>query len=133
VLHIAVHPVWSARTLSTLASLDALEGDLDAARTQHAEALAIAVTSGHAPTVALVLVGVADLALHQGRPDEAARLLAASVAVRGTPDLANPDAARVADAARAALGEQEFTEAARRGVAASVATAREIAEITLDG
>jgi ATP/maltotriose-dependent transcriptional regulator MalT len=133
VRHITVHPVFSAMSLDSHGYLDALAGDLGSARTKRAEALALAVGSRHAPTVARVLIGVADLALHQGLPHDAARLLAASVAVRGTPDLSSPDAARVAEAARAALGEQEFTEAARRGAAATIETVLEIAAVTLGG
>jgi predicted ATPase/DNA-binding SARP family transcriptional activator len=130
VRHIAVHPVFRAMVLDSLGYLD---GDLDSARARRAEALALAVRSRHRPTVAQVLVGVADLALRQGRPDEAARLLAASTAARGAPDLSDPCAARIENAARAALGEPEFTRAARRGAEATVDTALEIAAVTLGG
>ncbi|HEV8558382.1 MAG TPA: BTAD domain-containing putative transcriptional regulator [Actinophytocola sp.] len=133
VRHIAVHPVWTARALGAHGSLDALAGDLDSARARHAEALRIAVQSGHAPTIAQMLVAVADLALRQGKPGEAARLLAAATAVRGMPDRSNPDVARVAEAARAALGEREFTEAARHGEDATAGTALELAAVTLAG
>ena len=133
VAHIILHPVFIAMNLDSHGYLDALAGDLDSARASRAEALTLAVGSRHAPTVAQVLVGVADLALHQGLPHDAARLLAASVAVRGAPDLSNPDAARVEEAARAALGEREFTEAARSGAEATMDTALEIAAVTLGG
>jgi predicted ATPase/DNA-binding SARP family transcriptional activator len=131
--HIAVHPVFRAMILDSAGQLDALEGDLDAARARRAEALALALRSKHAPTVAAVLVGLADQALRQDRPREAARLLAASVAVRGAPDLSYPDAVRVETAARAALGE-DFAEAARGGADATIETVRDIvAAVTLDG
>jgi predicted ATPase/DNA-binding SARP family transcriptional activator len=133
VRHITVTPVWTARVLAERGSLETMEGDLESARARHAEALAVAVRTAHAPTVAQVLVGVADLALHQGLPEEAARLLAASTAVRGAPDLSSPDAARVEKATRAALGGREFTEAARRGEGATIETAGEIAAVTLGG
>jgi predicted ATPase/DNA-binding SARP family transcriptional activator len=131
--NIAVHPVWTARVGAEQGWLDLVEGDLESARTRHAEALEVAMRSKHPPTVSDVLIAIADLALHQGNPREAARLLAAGDAVRGVPDLSNPDAARVEAAARAALGEREFTEAASRGNGASVATAMEIATVTLGG
>ncbi len=134
---IAVHPVFRAMVLDSAARLDALEGDLDAARTHRAEALDLAVGTLHAPTVARVLVGIADQALRQGRPRAVALLLAASVAVRGGPDLSHPDAVRLETAARAALGE-EFDEAAREGAelgleGLGLERLRELAAVTLGG
>ena len=78
----------------------------------------------------LVLVGVADLALRRDQYEQAARLLAASVGVRGLPDRSNPDAARIEQAARHRLGEAGFTEAMREGAQASW---RELAQATLAG
>ncbi|MFF7634626.1 BTAD domain-containing putative transcriptional regulator [Kitasatospora sp. NPDC008050] len=139
---IAVHPVFRALLLDSLAHLDATEGDLTAARAHRAEALELALEAGHAPTIGQALVGVADQALRQDSPAEAARLLAAARAVRGGPDLSRPDAPRVEAAARAALGE-DFTEAAHPGAAVSVEAAglspatvsavRELAAVTLAG
>jgi predicted ATPase/DNA-binding SARP family transcriptional activator len=129
VRHIVVHPVVTAMLHESRAYL---EDDPDIARAHHAEALDLALASRHAPTIALVLVGIADLALRQGKPDEAAALFAASVAVRGGPDLANLDAIRVENAARAALGE-EFAGAAQRGRDVTLETVRDIASVTLDG
>lgn len=102
---VAVHPVFRAVVLDSLGYLDAAEGGPAAARAHRAEALDLALAAGHAPTLAQVLVGVADQALLLDRPREAARLLAAALAVRGGPDHSRADAARVEDAARAALGE----------------------------
>ena len=42
--------------------------------------------------IAQVLVGVADLAVRLEQYEQAARLLAASVVVRGQPDRSHPDA-----------------------------------------
>ena len=51
---------------------------------------------------------LADLALADGRPADAARLLGYAAAVRGAPDLGNPDVRRAEATARAALdGEYE--------------------------
>ncbi|WP_329565600.1 BTAD domain-containing putative transcriptional regulator [Kitasatospora sp. NBC_01266] len=132
---IAVHPVFRAMLLDSLGYLDAAEGDLASARTHRAEALGLALESMHAPTLGQVLVGIADQALRQGGARQAAGLLAAARAVRGGPDHSRPDAARVENAARAALGE-EFTEAARGGAELSLAASgavRELAAVTLDG
>ncbi|QFZ16974.1 BTAD domain-containing putative transcriptional regulator [Saccharothrix syringae] len=92
-----------------------LADDLDEARAHRGAACRAAAEAGHAPVVAQVLVGVADLALRLDRHDQAARLLAAGTAVRGLPDRAHPDAARVERAARDRLGDQGFAEAAREG------------------
>ncbi|MEV6727572.1 BTAD domain-containing putative transcriptional regulator [Streptomyces sp. NPDC051364] len=131
---ISVHPVFRAMALDTRGHLDAAEGELDEARAWRAQALDLALGSGHAPTVAQVLVGVADQAVREDRPEQAARLLAAALAVRGGPDHGRPDAARVENAARAALGEG-FTEAARcgaeSGATSSVEAVRELAAPTL--
>jgi hypothetical protein len=83
--------------------------------------------------MAQILVGIAHLALCQGRPADAAMLTAASVAVRGAEDLSHVDAFEVAAAARAALGDQEFAAATRRGGTATMTTARGLAEPVLRG
>ncbi|WP_327388843.1 hypothetical protein [Streptomyces sp. NBC_01207] len=114
---------------------DAADGELAAARTHRTEALELAVACGHAPTLAHVLVGVADQAVRLDRPREAARLLAAALAVRGGPDHSRPDAARVEGAARAALGDA-FEEYARYEDAGDVprpAAVRDLARVTLSG
>ncbi|MFD4240138.1 BTAD domain-containing putative transcriptional regulator [Streptomyces sp. NPDC058525] len=133
---VAVHQVFHALLLDTLGHLDSADGELEAARAHRAEALELAIGSLHAPTVAQVLVGVADQAARAGRPEEAARLLAAALAVRGGPDRSRPDADRVENAARAALGEkyeEYFAEAARRGSAGAMEDVRELARVTLGG
>jgi predicted ATPase len=84
--------------------------------------------AGHAPLIALVLVGIADLALRGERYEQAARLLAASASVRGLPDRSQPDVARIEQATRRRLGERRFAEATREGARASW---RELAEATL--
>jgi predicted ATPase/DNA-binding SARP family transcriptional activator len=105
-----------------------LAEDLDETRAHRAAACEAAAEAGHAPLVAKVIVGVADLALRRGQYEQAARLLAASNVVRGLPDRSLPDAARVEQAARHRLGEAGFTEAMREGAQASW---RELAQATL--
>ncbi|MGW2249428.1 BTAD domain-containing putative transcriptional regulator [Kitasatospora sp. NPDC001660] len=92
-----------------------LAEDLDEARAHRAAACEAAAEAGHAPLIAQVLVGVADLALRRGEHEQAARLLAASAGVRGLPDRSHPDAARIERTARSLLGDDGFAEAAREG------------------
>ena len=92
-----------------------LAEDLSEARTHHAAACQAAAAAGHAPVIAQVLVGVADLALRGDEYEQAARLLAASAGVRGLPDRSHPDIARIELAARGRLGAERFAEAARQG------------------
>jgi predicted ATPase/DNA-binding SARP family transcriptional activator len=96
-----------------------LAGDLSEARTHRAAACQAASEAGHAPMIALVLVGVADLALRRDQYEQAARLLAASAGVRGLPDRSHPDVARIEQIARHRLGDARFAEAAREGTQTS--------------
>ncbi|WP_432930191.1 BTAD domain-containing putative transcriptional regulator [Microbispora sp. CA-135349] len=105
-----------------------LTEDLAEAREYRIEAFRAVVDVMYPPMIAEVLIGIADLALRQGDHEQAARLLAASDAVRGTPDRSQPDAARIAADARNHLGEPVFTEATRDGGRRDW---RELAEIAL--
>ncbi|HEV2257630.1 MAG TPA: BTAD domain-containing putative transcriptional regulator [Streptosporangiaceae bacterium] len=96
-----------------------LAEDLGEARAHRAAAWRAATEAGHAPLIATVLVGVADLALRRDQYEQAARLLAASSGVRGLPDRSHPDVARIEQAARRRLGEARFAEAVREGAQAS--------------
>ncbi|WP_254206414.1 BTAD domain-containing putative transcriptional regulator [Nocardia alni] len=93
--------------------------DLGEARTHRSVALQAVSEVGYAPGIARVLVGIADLALRQEQYEQAARLLAASTAVRGLPDHSQPDVARIEQTARSRLGEELFTEATNEGARAS--------------
>lgn len=95
-----------------------LSTDLDVARAEHAAALRAAVEAGHAPLLARIIVGIADLALRNDENEQAARLLAASNAVRGLPDRTLADATRIESATRDRLDEADFTEAMRAGAKA---------------
>ena len=92
---------------------------LGEAREHRVAAFQAASEAGHAPLIAQVLVGIADLALRGERYEQAARLLAASAGVRGLPDRSQPDVARIEQAARRRLGEARFAEATREGAQAS--------------
>ena len=105
-----------------------LAGDLSEARTHRVAAFQAASEAGHAPVIAQVLVGVADLALRCDQYEQAVRLLSASAGVRGLPDRSHPDVARIEQMARGRLGDAPFAEAAREGTQTSW---RELAEATL--
>jgi predicted ATPase/DNA-binding SARP family transcriptional activator len=98
-----------------LGYLAGAEGDLDAARDWHTQALATARAAADAPVIAEALAGLADLALREDHAERAAELLGASLAIRGTQDRSVPDDQRVADGARDALGPAGYGEAYRRG------------------
>ena len=78
--------------------------------------------------IARILVGFADLALRYGQYEQAARLLAASVGVRGLPDRSHPDAARIERDTRRRLGDTRFAEATHEGTQTSWS---ELVEVTL--
>ncbi len=105
-----------------------LADDLSQARTHRVAAWRAASEAGLAPLIAQVIVGVADLAVRLGQYEQAARLLAASVVVRGQPDRSHPDAARIEQAAQRHLGEARFAEVALEGTQANWP---ELVEVTL--
>ena len=96
-----------------------LADDLGEARAHRAAACQAASEAGHAPLIAQVLVGIADLALRRDQYEQAARLLAASAGVRGLPDRSHPDVARIEQAARRRLGDARFAEATQEGTQTS--------------
>jgi predicted ATPase/DNA-binding SARP family transcriptional activator len=105
-----------------------LADDLREVRTHRVAAWQAASEAGHALLIARVLVGVADLAVRLGQHEQAARLLAASVGVRGLPDRSHPDAARIERDARRHLGEARFAEVMREGTQTSWS---QLVEVTL--
>jgi tetratricopeptide (TPR) repeat protein len=115
---------------TALGYLAGAEGDLEAARDWHRQALAAARYAADAPVLAEALAGLADLALREGDPERAAGLLGASVAIRGTRDRSVPDEERVAAAARSVLGDKAYGEAYRRGHRVTVDTVATLIEVT---
>jgi len=105
-----------------------LAKDLGESREHRIAAFQAASEAGHAPHIAQVLVGIADLALRNEQYEQAARLLAASAAVLGLPDRSQPDVSRIEEEARRRLGDARFTEATQEGAQASW---QELAEVTL--
>ncbi|GAA4202336.1 BTAD domain-containing putative transcriptional regulator [Actinocatenispora rupis] len=87
-----------------------------------------AAEGGNPLIIAQVLVGVADLALRRDEYAEAARLIAASTALHGLTDHANPDLMRIEDTVRRRLGDTVFAEATREGTTAEWT---QLVEVTL--
>ena len=93
-----------------------LSDDLREARSHRVAAWQAASEAGPPFLIAQILVGVADLALRHDQYELAGRLLAASVAVRGLPDRAHPDAVRIERETRRHLGEVRFAEVTQEGM-----------------
>jgi hypothetical protein len=113
-----------------LGYLAAAEGDLDAARGWHAEAMAAAQASMDAPVIAQALVGLADLAVREDDPERAATLLGAGFGIRGTTDRSVQDEERVAGEARSVLGDTRYGQAYHRGQRVTVDTLAALIEVT---
>jgi predicted ATPase/DNA-binding SARP family transcriptional activator len=105
-----------------------LADDLSEARTHRVAACQAASEAGHAPLIAQVLVGVADLALRRDQYAQAARLLGASAGVRGVRDRSDPDVARIERDVRRHLGEARFAEVTQEGTKTSWS---QLVEVTL--
>ena len=124
-------PQFHAIIESTLALVEAEDGDLALARRHHTEAVLLAMSSSDQPVIAMVLVGVADLAMREGDPDRAARLLGAADGIRGDVDRSVPDVERVTAETRAALGDTGFATAYAKGLILTPATVTEVTGLDL--
>jgi hypothetical protein len=78
--------------------------------------------------IAQALVGIAELALRRDQYEQAGRLLAASISLRGLPDRSHPELVRIEQDVRRHLGEARFAEVTEEGTRASWT---ELAEETL--
>jgi tetratricopeptide (TPR) repeat protein len=106
-----------------------LTDDLEESRRHRVAAVEAAAQVGAATVTARIVVGVADLAVRLGAYDQATRLLAASIVVRGVPDHSHPDAARIEQEARRHLGDDRFAEVTREGAQTSWS---DLVEVTLN-
>ncbi|MFJ8915266.1 BTAD domain-containing putative transcriptional regulator [Amycolatopsis sp. NPDC102389] len=102
--------------------------DLEKSREHRDAAWQAAAEVRHVPLIAHMLVGIADLALRQDDPEQAARLLGAADELRGLPDRSRPDVTRIEATVLRRLGEAKFAEAAREG---TVADWKQLVEVTL--
>ena len=119
-----------AVTATSLGYLAGAEGDLDAARRWHAEAVEAARASADSPVIAVTLTGLADLALRDGDPARAAELLGASAAIRGATDRSVIDEERVAGEARSVLGDAAYGGAYQRGQRVTLDTLAALIPVT---
>jgi len=94
-----------------IAAVIALAGDdLAGAQERAASAYVAALGTSDMPLVATVGLALADLAVARGRPADAAAVLGAAAALRGTEDPTNPDVVRLTERLSAELGDAAFAE-----------------------
>lgn len=105
-----------------------LADDFRESRTHRVAAWQAASEAGAPAVIARILVGLADLAARLDEYEQAARLLGASVGLRGLPDRSHPDVARIEQDARNHLGEVRFAEVTEEGTQKSWS---ELVEVTL--
>ncbi|MBB5869772.1 putative ATPase [Allocatelliglobosispora scoriae] len=120
-------PQYFAMLADGLAMVAGAAGEFGESRRHHERALELAIESGDAPIVGLVLIGYADLAVRCGDPEQAAVMLGASTGVMGMIDLSSMDWARIEAQARAAIGDDRYAAAFERGSACTMKTAEELA------
>ena len=99
-------PQATASMYCALARIELEAGDPAAGYAGAQKALHLAKSSHDMPVVAFAGLVLAHLALAEGDPENAARLLGASDSVRGAPDLSDPEARELITAARDAIGER---------------------------
>jgi predicted ATPase/DNA-binding SARP family transcriptional activator len=108
-----------AMMLVSKAELELAAGDVDGAHRWYRRALSRALESRDRPVIARVVELLADIALAEGDAERATALLGTAELLRGMRDEADVDVVRVHATARAALGEEGFALAHRRGTARS--------------
>ncbi|MCT9933441.1 tetratricopeptide repeat protein [Planotetraspora sp. A-T 1434] len=105
-----------AGALIGLGKVAEASGDLAEARDRYRQAVEVVVTVGPLPGSARAVEALAGVALAEGDAVSAAELLGAATALRGVATGSDPEAARVAAAAQAILGESPYGEAYRKGM-----------------
>jgi tetratricopeptide (TPR) repeat protein len=122
-----------AETFVALGRIAEARGDADEARRWHRRALVDADFRHNAlhTTVAGAVEGLAGVALLDNDAARAALLLGAGAALRGAAIAGDPDVARVAQRARAAIGDEAYESQYARGVAMSRAEALAAAAVAL--
>ena len=110
---IMVAPQFRAIVAGGYGLLAAKEGNLAQARRHHTKALEQGLASADFPIIGYVLVGCADLSLHEGNTRLAAQLLGAAEAMNGSVDHSIPDRPRVETATRDAFHSGSPRKAAR--------------------
>lgn len=90
-------------------------GDVAAARSAAAEALRLALPLNDMWVLATVAELLATVALHEGGPERAARLLGTATALRGLADLGSPEVRALGEELTARLGAAEFRRVRAEG------------------
>jgi predicted ATPase/DNA-binding SARP family transcriptional activator len=108
-----------APLLFGLGHIAVLTGEPAAAEAHYREAFALCTGTPDLPLLADAIDGLAEAACAGGDPERAATLLAAAAAVRGTPNLGQPDAVELAARLRKRLGPEAYRRASERGAAMS--------------
>ncbi|WP_248961293.1 AfsR/SARP family transcriptional regulator [Sphaerisporangium perillae] len=106
---------FRAMLRSSLGLLAEQEGDLEAARDAHAEALRLARDTHDGSALGLVLIALAGLVVLEGDAAAAAMLLGGAARLRGVDDVVGYDHVRITDATMAALGREEYSRCFERG------------------
>ncbi|MEZ0074763.1 BTAD domain-containing putative transcriptional regulator [Planotetraspora sp. GP83] len=105
-----------AGALIGLGKVAEARGDLAEARDRYRQAVEVVVTVGPLPESARAVEALAGVALAEGDAVSAAEFLGAATALRGIATGSDPEAARVAAAVKAILGESPYDEAYRKGM-----------------
>jgi predicted ATPase/DNA-binding SARP family transcriptional activator/tetratricopeptide (TPR) repeat protein len=124
-------PPFRAMLASAMGQLATAEGDLSAAQRHLLEAITSVVEMPDPPIAAGVAVAVARLRARRGAPRDAAELLGAAYALRGTPDSSNPDVVNLVHELRASLDEHTYQSAYTQGSALDGASALVLVKTTL--
>ncbi|HET9139659.1 BTAD domain-containing putative transcriptional regulator [Actinophytocola sp.] len=107
---------WRAMYETTVASIEVAAGEREVARTALRHALTAMTEMMDLPLIAGIAEGAAHLLLGAGDAAGAARLLGAGTALRGTPDLGNPELDELTDELTATLGPEGYRDAYERGL-----------------
>ncbi|GAA1757341.1 BTAD domain-containing putative transcriptional regulator [Nonomuraea bangladeshensis] len=111
----SVAPQLRALVLIGQAHLAVARGALEEAAGRVAEAVELTLLVRDMPVLARAAVAVAELREAQGAPERAATLTGAAERLRGAPDAALPDVARLTSRLRARLGAARYAAAHARG------------------
>ncbi|GAA3727831.1 ATP-binding protein [Salinactinospora qingdaonensis] len=126
-----VRAQMSALCLTLLSRVCVQRGHLAAAHGHLTRAWHYAAPVHDAPLVALVLEGLAALAVALGEPRQGATLLGYATATRGAANETAPEVAQVRTRARALVGDAEFTRSYQAGAQASAGQVRQAVQAWL--
>lgn len=111
---------YSALLHLTRAAIEIAEGQLDEARAALLGGLAAMAELRDLPVLAMIVERVARLVFAEGDAGSAARMVGIGTALRGTPDLGNPELARLIAEITEALGQTAYAAAYAGGAALAV-------------